>query len=199
MENPASHVPGNGPAMAASPQARRAFLGGVGTLALGAAAYLAPLAAGIAAFLNPLRAKSQTGQWFRLASLDTLPADGTPRKFAMVAERVDAWTHAREPVGAVFLRRTGPKTVEALQVVCPHAGCPVDYRESADPATGQVVRKFLCGCHKASFDLSGKRIDAVSPSPRDMDRLKVDKKRLPEVWVEFKNFQLGTSTPGEVA
>ena len=47
------------------------------------------------------------------------------------------------PVGAVYLRRTGERSVEALQTLCPHAGCFVDYRPEA--------RDFLCPCHNSTF------------------------------------------------
>jgi menaquinol-cytochrome c reductase iron-sulfur subunit len=166
----------------------------LGLLAAGLA-FFTPLATGIAAFLNPWRQKGRAGQSLRLATLDTLPEDGTPVKATVLMDEVDAWNRVpNQPVGAVFLRRVGLKGVEALNVVCPHAGCSIEYKEEIDPATGGKVKKFFCPCHTASFDLSGKRIDAVSPSPRDMDRLTVDPDRLAvdgEVWVEFKNFQSG--------
>ena len=98
----------------------------------------------------------------------------------MVADHQDAWTHyPKEPVGAVFLRRTGPSAVQALQVVCPHAGCFVAY----DPQK----KSYFCPCHSASFDGDGKRNGSDCPSPRDMDTLEVEAPRprdlgqLPEV------------------
>jgi Rieske Fe-S protein len=118
-------------------------------------------------------------------------------------DQVDAWNRVpNQPVGAVFLRRIGPKQVVALNVVCPHAGCSVEYKEELDPGTKQKAQKFLCPCHVASFDLSGKRTDSVSPSPRDMDQLAVDAERLEkenEVWVRFQNFQTGISQQVPIA
>ncbi len=128
-------------------------------MVFGAAAIAAPAAAGAVAFLNPLRQKSQGGRFMRLASLDTLPDDGTPRKVPVVAERTDAWNRfPAEPIGAVFLRRQGDQVL-ALQVICPHAGCSIDFDASAKGG------RFFCPCHSASFDLSGKRTDATLPSP----------------------------------
>jgi Rieske Fe-S protein len=151
-----------------------------------------PLGTGIVALLNPLRQKGQAGQFVRLATLDTLPTDGTPLKATVVMEQVDAWNRSpNQPVGAVFLRRTGPGQVTALNVLCPHAGQPVEYKEDLDRATNQKTKKFYCPSHFATFDLSGKRIDAVSPSPRDMDRLEVKLDDKNEVLVEFKSFQTG--------
>jgi menaquinol-cytochrome c reductase iron-sulfur subunit len=153
----------------------------------GGVALLVPAAAGIAAFLNPLRQKSQSGQFMKLALLDVLPEDGTPRKVPVVADRTDAWNlYPAEPIGAVFLRRTGGG-VTALQVICPHAGCSINFEGSA--ASG----KFFCPCHSASFDLAGKRLDATSQSPRDMDALDAEIRNKNEVWVKFETFPIGTA------
>jgi menaquinol-cytochrome c reductase iron-sulfur subunit len=166
---------------------RRGFLGQAIAVLCGGVAMLVPAAAGIAAFLNPLRQKSQSGQFMRLAALDVLPEDGTPQKVSVIADRTDAWNrYPREAIGAVFLRRQGKK-VEALQVVCPHAGCSINFEAAGKSG------KFFCPCHAASFDLAGKRIDATSPSPRDMDSLEVEIRNKNEVWVKFQTFGVGTN------
>jgi menaquinol-cytochrome c reductase iron-sulfur subunit len=153
----------------------------------GGAALLVPTAVGLLAALNPLRQKSQSGQFMRLASLDLLPEDGAPRKVAVIADRVDAWNrYPAEPVGAVFLRRTGDQVL-ALQVVCPHAGCSINFEGSAKDG------KFFCPCHAASFDPAGKRLDQTSPSPRDMDTLDVEIRNKSEVWVKFQTFGVGVA------
>jgi menaquinol-cytochrome c reductase iron-sulfur subunit len=178
---------------------RREFVAKLVALGLGATAYVVPAAAGVVAALNPLRLKGAGGEFLRLAALDTLPSDGTPRKFPVVAERVDAWTRAVEPIGAVFLRRTPDNQVEALQVECPHAGCTIELKEVADEQTGAKAPKLVCPCHKAAFDLAGKRLQATSPSPRDLDQLQVEIRNGNEVWVQFQNFKLGTPAKVEVA
>lgn len=166
---------------------RRGFLGQALALICGGAALLVPALTGVASFLNPLRQKSRSGDFMRLASLEMLPEDGTPRKVPVIAERVDAWNvYPQEPIGAVFLRRTGA-TVAALQVICPHAGCSITYQSA--PEGG----KFFCPCHVANFDLTGKRTDATSPSPRDMDALDVEIRNQNEVWVKFQTFGVGTA------
>ncbi len=175
---------------------RRGFLGQAAAWAVGGAAAAVPFAAGIVAFLNPLGQKSRRGAFLPLASLDMVPADGTPKKFLVIRDHTDAWTHfPPEPIGAVFLRRAGglaaagtavPKIL-AFQVVCPHAGCAIDFEQS--PYGG----RFFCPCHSASFDLSGKRAEATSPSPRDMDSLAVEIRNQSEVWVKFETFSVGTA------
>jgi Rieske Fe-S protein len=175
---------GGEPAPAAVGGARRRFVLKALTLGSGGLAYVVPALAGVVAFLNPLKQKSQAGQFLRVASLDVLPEDGTPQKVSVVADRTDAWNRfPNEPIGALFLRRTGGGQVEALNVVCPHAGCSVQY----EPKDG----KLFCPCHAASFDLDGKRLDETSPSPRDLDTLDVEIRDGTEVWVRFQNFRTG--------
>lgn len=184
MESSNPSEPGGSPPCAAASDPRRRFVMKALAAGSGGLAYALPALAGIVAFLDPLKQKSQAGQFLRVASLDTLPADGTPQKVSIVSDRTDAWNRfPNEPVGAVMLRRTGDGQVEALNVVCPHAGCSVQY-ESAEG-------KLFCPCHGASFDLSGKRLDATSPSPRDLDRLEVEIRSGTEVWVHFQNFRTG--------
>jgi menaquinol-cytochrome c reductase iron-sulfur subunit len=163
---------------------RRFLIKGVAAASGGLACSL-PALTGIVAFLNPLKQKSQAGQFLRVASLDMLPEDGTPLTVSVVADRVDAWTSSREAIGGVLLRRVGPDQVEALNVICPHQGCSVQYQAAED--------KYFCPCHTASFDLSGKRLDAVSPSPRDLDTLEVEIREGTEIWVRFQNFQTGVA------
>lgn len=185
-----------------SQNCRRGFL----AVLLGIIALAPPLLVGIVAYLNPWRQKGQAGQFFRIASLDALPDDGTPRKFPVITDRRDAWTlFPNEAIGSVFLRRvpgdapaaekadakakSGPGpglSVQALCVICPHAGCFISYDEKS--------KNFLCPCHTAHFDLTGKRTDDNSPSPRDMDMLdEVEIRNGNEIWVKFLDFRTGSS------
>jgi menaquinol-cytochrome c reductase iron-sulfur subunit len=174
-----------------SPKPRRTFLTNTLALVTGGLALAAPALSGLAALLNPLRTKSKAGQFIRVASLDTLTEAGPPQAVSVVADRTDAWNRfPNEPIGALFLQRTGPDRVEALSVVCPHAGCSVQY----EPAKGE----FFCPCHSASFDLAGKRLDETSPSPRDLDTLETEV-RGNEVWVRFQNFRAGIAEKVEEA
>ena len=163
----------------AAGEPRRGFLAKSLALLIGAAAYATPAVVGIVAFLSPLRReKGQAEDFLRLSSLELLPEDGTPVKTPVIRDRVDAWNYfPNEPVGAVLLRRIGKDEVQAFQVECPHAGCFIGYDEAA--------KQFVCPCHKATFTLDGKRGDAVSESPRDLDAL--------EVKIE------GSNVPGEVS
>jgi menaquinol-cytochrome c reductase iron-sulfur subunit len=165
---------------------RRGFLAKTAAWVLGLSAYGVPVVAAVAAFLNPWREKSPAGQSIRVTTLAALPKGDTPQRFPIIAERTDAWTrYPAEAVGAVFLRRTGEKDLAVLSSICPHAGCGVSYEAKE--------RGFFCPCHKAHFDIDGKRTDATSISPRDLDSLEYEVRNGSEVWVRFEKFQTGTS------
>ena len=122
-------------------ESRRGFLSRTGAWILGLFALAVPSALGIAAALNPLRQKGQGGDFFRVASLDALPEDGTPRKFPIIADRRDAWTlFPNEPIGSVWLRRVGSRDVKAMCVICPHAGCYIGYDAKTKPVPLPVPR-----------------------------------------------------------
>ena len=139
---------------------------------------------------EPRRRSSATGA-VRVASLEALPADGSPRKFPVLATRVDAWNKFSEvPIGAVYLRRTSDGQVQAFNVVCPHAGCYVDFL----PERG----RYLCPCHNSTFTVAGKIDDPSSPAARGLDTLEVQM-RDKEIWVKFQNFQAGRAEKVAVA
>lgn len=162
---------------------RRSFLTNAGAVVVGAFASLIPLAASAAALLDPLRKRGQDSEMVLVTKLSAVPGDGTPKKFTVRQDRVDAWsTQANTPVGAVYLRRSGT-SVSALNVVCPHAGCFVGLDEDK--------QGFGCPCHNSSFGLSGEVNDPASPSPRDMDSLDVEVRNGDEIWVRFQNFLPG--------
>jgi menaquinol-cytochrome c reductase iron-sulfur subunit len=165
---------------------RREFLKQAAVAGIGGALVLVPLGAGAAVLLDPLRRKAVAGEMIFITSIDSLPSDGAPRKFAILAGRVDAWNKfPNAPVGAIYLRRTSEKEVQALNVVCPHAGCFVDFRGSS--------KDYYCPCHNSSFALDGRIADPKSPSPRGLDSLEVEIRNGKEVWVRFENFQTGHS------
>jgi menaquinol-cytochrome c reductase iron-sulfur subunit len=166
-----------------APPDRRNFLIKAAAVVIGAVVTVVPLVAGFFVALDPLRRKSANGGAVRVTSLNSLPDNGEPRKFSVVATRVDAWNRTPNvPVGAVYLQRFKDGRVRAFNVVCPHAGCFVDYR----PAQNH----FHCPCHNSSFSADGKILDPKSPSPRPLDDLPVEV-RGSEIWVTFQNFRAG--------
>ncbi len=165
---------------------RRGFFVKSITVALGSVLGLVPLAAGLAVFLDPLRRRRAGGEapFVRVASAESVPQDGVPRVFQVIADKVDAWNRYLDvPVGSVYLRRdaASPEEVVAFNTTCPHLGCFVESRGDGS---------YLCPCHKSEFEPDGTRGEPCV-SPRGLDRLEakiVDG----EVLVRFQNFQVGT-------
>ena len=187
-------------------RARRNFVASVVTIVCGTVTGLIPLLAGGFAFLHPLfyRTKiptsAQQGQsdrpegMTRICALEALPINGSPQRFKVVGNLIDAWNFTmHQAIGAVFLQRVAEREVVVFNATCPHAGCSV----SCD---GRV---FHCPCHNSSFELNGKKRESQSgrenPSPRDLDKLNIDQTKLAqgEVWIEFKNFHTGKKAPIE--
>jgi len=166
------------------PTDRREFISKAASVVIGGSLVVAPSVAGLCLFLDPLRRKSESGASVLVANLNSLPENGEPRKFSVLATRVDAWNRTPNvPVGAVYLQRVADNKVRALNVVCPHAGCFVDYRSANN--------NYFCPCHNSSFALDGRIQDPRSPSPRGLDELPVEVRNGADVWVTFQNFQAG--------
>jgi menaquinol-cytochrome c reductase iron-sulfur subunit len=163
---------------------RRNFLTKAAAVVIGGiVAAIAPIAGLFVAF-DPLRRKSEASGLVLVTSLNALPDDGTPRKFSVIATKVDAWNRTPNvPIGAVYLQRFKDGKVRALNVVCPHAGCFVDFRSAQN--------HYHCPCHNSSFALDGKVLDPKSPSPRALDDLEVEIRNGTEIWVKFQNFRAG--------
>jgi Rieske Fe-S protein len=62
-----------------------------------------------------------------------------------------------EQVAAYFVENLGANTYRVLSAKCTHQGCIVDWNQTA----GQ----FICPCHGAQYDLSGKVLSPPAPKP----------------------------------
>ncbi len=171
---------------------RRGFIKRLLAGVIGAVLGLVPALAGLTVLLDPLRRKTAVDDAVQVTTLDALPDDGVPRKFPVLATRVDAWnTFSQVPIGAVYLRRLNDGKLQAFNVVCPHAGCFVDYLAAQG--------NFLCPCHNSAFSVDGHIADRSSPSPRGLDTLEVEVRNDREIWVKFRNFQAGRAEKVPVA
>lgn len=193
------------PAAAADP-ARRNFIWGLTAAVIGLVVSVFPVKVGLLVFLDPLLGKKKVpekyrkgedgdGGYIKIATLEAVPDDGLPRRFPVIADLSDAWNFSPgQPIGAIYLRREkGKKEVEVFHATCPHAGCSVAYTHDPDPK--QCLYK--CPCHNSAFGLDGERVNLPgkeNPSPRPLDTLEVDDKKLAatgEIWVKFLNFYTG--------
>jgi Rieske Fe-S protein len=170
----------------AIPPPRRSFLFQAVTFVISGIVVLAPLAAGLAFFFDPLLRRRATMKgatadgYLPVMKVSELPADGTPVRYSLIADKIDAWNLFRQQtVGTVYLRKIGDQVI-AFNDVCPHLGCKVDYK----PADGT----FFCPCHASRFNLDGQRQNEIPP--RDMDRLDY-REEDGVVWVKYMNFQRG--------
>jgi menaquinol-cytochrome c reductase iron-sulfur subunit len=171
---------------------RRSFLKQAAAGVLGTLAALLPAIPGVGLLLDPLRRASGHGGFIRVARLDDLPENGTPRLFPVVATKTDVWNRIPEAkIGAVYLRRQEARIV-AFHVSCPHAGCPVEYRSDLPPVPEPLQSSaapgfFYCPCHNSSFGLDGTIRDQKSPAKRPLDTLEVEV-RGQEIFVRFQNY-----------
>ncbi|MDZ4685544.1 MAG: Rieske (2Fe-2S) protein [Planctomycetaceae bacterium] len=170
-----------------SPPPRRSFLVEAAAVAAGAVVALAPLGAGLAFLADPLLRRRPTMQgasadgYLPVATLAELPSDGTPLRFSIIADKVDAWNlFKKQTVGTVYLRQIAGQVI-AFNDTCPHLGCKVDYK-AAD-------KSYFCPCHASSFNLDGGQTNRIPP--RGMDALDT---RVTDgtIWVKYQNFQRGT-------
>jgi menaquinol-cytochrome c reductase iron-sulfur subunit len=184
----AESSPMKGPKSSSSPvlaPKRRSFLTAAAAIVIGAIVTIFPFAAGIFSFLAPANRIGTPGKEVRIIPLDQIPDDGVPHRYPVIADLTDAWTkYVNEPIGAVYLlRKKGASEVTALNAICPHAGCFVNYETSK--------HLYQCPCHTSAFDVEGKRrLDISEVPPRDMDKLQCYV-RDGAVWVNFMNFKTG--------
>jgi len=170
----------------ALPPPRRSFLYQLAAGVVSGVVALGPLAAGLAFFADPLLRRRPTMKgasvdgYLPVAKIAELPADGTPLRFVLFADKVDAWNVFRQqPIGTVYLRQIAGQVI-AFSDVCPHLGCKVDYKSGA--------KSFFCPCHASTFDLDGQQTNPIPP--RGMDTLQV-REESGVVWVKYENFQRG--------
>lgn len=189
---------------AAPPPERRSFLVRAAAFLAGAVVAIFPFLAGLGVVLNPVlrrrgsggpseedsggpqAAPPEGGQWVRIGSLDLVPPDGVPHRFAAIANVRDAWTYSpNERIGAVYLVRSAAGELPtAFTEVCPHLGCAVEY--------DAAVRQFICPCHVSAFAPDGDYL--FGPSRRGLDPLQVelvDTDEGQDIWVAYQSFRAG--------
>lgn len=177
------------PISPASSTARRGFLAAAGAIVIGGVVSLTPLVAGIAFFLDPiLRRRSNfkgadADGFLPVTKLADLPDNGSPLRFVLRGDKLDAWNEFRDQtIGTVYLRKMPGDQIIAFSDTCPHLGCKVDYQEGK--------KEFLCPCHASAFDLEGKPLNKIPPRTLDTLASKVDS-TTGQIFVKYQEFRCG--------
>lgn len=168
---------------------RRGFFTSFVAVVCGAIVTLTPMGMGGLFALDPIRRKrakylgADTEGFFPVTKEAQLPDDGTPVRFTIKADQVDAWNLFKDrTIGTVYLRKIAGATnpVIAFTDVCPHLGCKISYQSSA--------HQYFCPCHASTFDLEGTKLNKIPP--RNMDELET-KVVDGQVWVKYQDFRGG--------
>lgn len=173
---------------------RRSFFTRVSTISLGTIVAIFPFASGWGVITSPIKGRnkdkheSSSEGFVRICPLDSVPADGTPQAFVVMADAVDAWTRSpNQRIGEVYLARSTvdeKPQVTAFTATCPHLGCAVEFNDSEN--------LYECPCHVSGFAKDGKKL--FGPSLRGLDPLQVElrgENGAQEVWVKFERFYAG--------
>lgn len=138
---------------------RRSFLGGL--LAAGSAGVGALLIIPVIRFvLHPVLAMTTEKSWSDVGKVDEFQSSAAPVQKVIQIEQLDGWrrTVSQKPV---YVVKDSAGQLAVLSAVCTHLGCTVPWSDKQN--------KFVCPCHQAIFDPSGKLIGG--PAPRGMDVL----------------------------
>lgn len=165
---------------------RRNFVAEMMAVGVGALVGIVPAAISGLFFLDPLVRKRGGGDGDGFIEtdlvLDALPADGTPVRYTVRDDLINAWNMSPDqPIGAAWLRRIQDQVL-AFSTVCPHLGCDVEHRAGEGD--------FYCPCHTSAFDLDGQPLNAIPP--RAMDTLEATVKD-GRIWLKYESFRGATS------
>jgi menaquinol-cytochrome c reductase iron-sulfur subunit len=140
---------------------RRSFLGGL--LTAGAAGVGALLIIPvIRVVLHPVLAKTAEKSWSDVGKAGEFQATSAPVQRLVQIEQLDGWrrTVSQKPV---YVARDSAGQLTVLSAICTHLGCTVPWVDKQN--------KFICPCHQAIFDPTGKLVGG--PAPRGMDVLPI--------------------------
>ncbi len=138
---------------------RRSFLSAL--LVAGTAGVGALLIVPVVRFvLHPVLATTTEKSWSDVGKVDEFQSNTAPVQRLVQIEQLDGWrrTVSQKPV---YVVRDSAGQLAVLSAVCTHLGCTVPWIEKQN--------EFICPCHQAIFDPSGKLIGG--PAPRGMDVL----------------------------
>lgn len=114
----------------------------------------------IAYLIDPALKQSAKEAWIPIGKLADIPI-GKPSPFSFTRVQVNGWERTSTSHGGFVIRKSDdPKDLLILNSRCTHLGCTVNWKDEANA--------FLCPCHDAKFDATGKVLGG--PPPRPLDR-----------------------------
>ncbi len=114
----------------------------------------------IAYLIDPALKESAKETWIPIGKLADIPI-GKPSPFSFTRVQVNGWERTSTSHGGFVIRKSeDPKDLLILNSRCTHLGCTVNWKDEANA--------FLCPCHDAKFDATGKVLGG--PPPRPLDR-----------------------------
>jgi quinol---cytochrome c reductase iron-sulfur subunit, bacillus type len=138
---------------------RRSFLAAL--LGAGSAGVGALLAIPVVRFIvHPLLASTTEKSWSEVGKVDEFQSITAPVKKVVQFEQRDGWRRLMSEKPVYVVKDAGGQ-LAVLSAVCTHLGCTVPWLADQE--------KFICPCHKGTFDPTGKVIGG--PAPRNMDAL----------------------------
>lgn len=159
-----------------------------GSVVIGGLISLTPVVSGLLFFLDPIlrrRSNFKGGDaegFLSVTNISELPENGTPLRFVLRADKIDAWNLSKDQtIGTVYLRKLPGNQVIAFNDTCPHLGCKVEYQEG--------TQSFLCPCHASAFKIDGEQTNKIPPRRLDSLESKTDSNG--RVWVKYQDFQCG--------
>ena len=145
---------------------RRRFLGWITTV-VGTLMATVLGASGTIYFVSPVFTRKEEN-WLDLGPVGAFPK-GIPTKVEFVQRIRDAWVTTERRSSAWVLTSDG-EHFTVFDPRCTHLGCPYRWDEES--------KRFLCPCHTAVFDVTGKVIAGPPPRPLDQYRTKSVNDRL---------------------
>ncbi len=110
--------------------------------------------------IDPALKTSAKEGWIPIGKLADMPV-GKPTPFSFTRVQVNGWERTSTSHSGFIIRKSeDPKDMLILNSRCTHLGCTVNWKEEANA--------FLCPCHDAKFDATGKVLGG--PPPRPLDR-----------------------------
>ncbi len=103
--------------------------------------------------------------WQEVGPVKDIKVD-SPTRITYNLERKDGWVQKTD-VKTAWVVRHADNTFDVFDPKCTHLGCPFFWDESS--------KSFLCPCHTAIFDITGKVVTGPPPRPLDKYQYKVEK------------------------